>query len=1036
MVVSLAAALLLYAGFEIARLPVDVFPDLNRPRVTVITEALGLAPEEVETLITVPLETVLNGATGVQTVRSASGIGLSLIYVEFGWGTDIYKDRQIVAERLNLARNRLPAGILPQMAPISSLMGQIQHVGMWSEGSQTDPIEVRTLADWVVRLRLLSIPGVAQVITMGGGRKQYQVRVNPDALLTYDVTLRDIEVAVGRSNANATGGYLNLGNNEFLVRSLGRVRDEQDLRQVVVRPHPERPVLLHQVANIMVSSQVKRGDSAVNGSPAVILTILKQPGTDTRALTRTVTRALDDLKSVLPGDIRLDPGVYQQRTFIELGIENVVEAVRDGSLLVIVMLFLFLLNVRATFIVLTAIPLSIAATALVFAWCDLSINIMTLGGLAIGVSDMVDAAIVIVENVLRRLRDNRTGRQPQPVMTIVLEACAEVRGAILFSTFLVVLSFLPLLALSGLEGRLFTPLAIAYLVSILASLAVSVTVTPVLAYWLLSGASQSSPRPDPWALRHLKRLAGMAIRFSLRSPRTVLATGAMFLAVSVVVLLNLGRDFLPPFNEGTMQLNVLTPPGTSLAASNRIAAQVDDRLQRIRGVVAIGRRTGRAELDEHAEGVNVSEIIISFDSQSGRHREEMLQDIREQAADVPGVLISVDQPLSHLISHMLSGVRAKVGVKLFGDDLLVLRAKASEIYAAMSEVDGVKDLQVEPQIEVPQLQIRLNRAQLAFHGLNTQDVNDVIQTAMQGQVVSEVVLGQRKFDLLVRLDDEYREDPVKLRRLPINLPTGGKVGLEVLADIQRTTGPNTINRENGRRRIVIQCNTAGRDLLSVITDIQARLAPLQKTLPIGSYIEYGGQFESQQSATRLIGLFSAAALAGMFLALYSLYRSANLALHVLASPPMAAVGAVAGLILTNQSLTIASLVGMITLVGISSRNGILMISHYLHLMAFEGEQFTPAMIERAGQERVASLLATALIGGFGLVPLVLEPGQPGKELLYPIGVVILGGLISTTLLDFLIRPALFWCYGRQAAEASLKSNGRLADLSPISASTT
>ncbi len=1022
--IALALVVTCYGGYELYFLPIDVFPDLNRPRVTIMTEAPGLAPEEVETLITFPLESVLNGATGVQAVRSSSGVGLSVIYVEFAWGTDIYVDRQIVAEKIALAGDRMPKGVRPQLAPISSIMGQIMQVGIWSEGGKTDPIEVRTTADWLIRQRLLTIPGVAQVVTMGGGRKQFQVLVNPDKLLKYDLTLEDVERAVAASNSNATGGYLDEGGNELLVRSLGRVQEVRELESVVVKAISDRPVLLSEVARVAEAAQVKRGDAAVDGMPAVMLTISKQPGADTRKLTDDVVKALDELKPSLSADIRINTNVYQQKTFIDLSIQNVIEALRDGGILVVIILFLFLLNFRTTFITLTAIPLSIVVTGLVFKWMDMSINTMTLGGLAVAIGELVDDAIVDVENIFRRLRENRHAEHPKSALRVVYEASSEVRNSIVFSTILVVLVFVPLFALGGMEGRLFTPLGVAYIVSILASLVVSLTVTPVLSYWLLPQAKIMDHEKDGLLVRILKGLAGFAIRLSVRHPWPILGAVVAAVALSLITVSQLGRDFLPPFNEGSVQVNVLLPPGTSLATSNYIAGMVDARLKKMQDdgkVLAFGRRTGRAELDEHAEGVNVSEIIVSANPQSHQTREEVLAEMREELTQVPGVVISAEQPLAHLISHMLSGVKAQVGIKLYGDDLTILRTKAEEMKAAIADVPGVKDLMVEQQIEIPQLQIKLDRQQLAVNGMTSDYVNEFIETAMNGRVVSEIVLGQRKFDLVVRLDDEFRQDPTKLQRLALNLPNGGRVPLSTVAEVHRSSGPNTINRENVRRRIILQCNTAGRDLNSVVTDIQKRLAPIQATLPHGFFVEYGGQFESQKNATRMIGLLSLISLAAMFLALYTLFRSVNMALQVLSALPMAAIGAVGALVVTHQSLTVASMVGFISLSGIASRNGILLIAHYLHLVRYEGEKFTPEMIERAGKERLSPMLMTALTAGIALIPLVLAAGEPGKEILYPVATVILGGLISSTLLDFFVHPALFWLFGRKDAEQQLEA---------------
>lgn len=1018
LVVAVALVVMVYGSYALYHLPIDVFPDLDRPRVSVMTEAPGLAPEEVETLVTFPLESVLNGATGVQAVRSSSGIGLSVIQVEFAWGTDIYVDRQIVAEKLALAADRLPRGLKPQMGPISSVMGQIMIIGMWSDGGRTDPMQVRTLADWVVRQRLLAIPHVAQVITMGGGRKQYQVLVDPNALRNYGVTLEQVERAVGRSNTNATGGYLNHGSYELLVRSIGRLQSVQEMENIVVKAHADRPILLGQVARVTEAAQPKRGDAALNGAPAVMLTITKQPGADTRLLTTQIERALKELQPTLPADIRIDPQVYQQKAFIDLGIHNVIAALRDGALLVVVVLFLFLLNFRTTFITLTAIPLSIVVTGLVFKWYGMSINTMTLGGLAVAIGELVDDAIVDVENVFRRLRQNRQSAQPKPALQVVFEASVEVRNSIVFSTILVVLVFVPLFALSGMEGRLFTPLGVAYIVSILASLLVSLTVTPVLSYWLLPNAKIMGHDRDGFLLRWLKRLAGLAIRFSVRHPWPILGTVAVAVGAACFLVTQLGRDFLPPFNEGSAQINVLLPPGNSLETSNRIAGMVEKRLQQIPGVASFGRRTGRAELDEHAEGVHMSEIIVRYDPASTRTRDEVLADIRQELTQVPGVVIAVEQPLQHVIAQMLSGVKAQIGIKLYGDSLDVLREKAKQIETAIQDVRGVRDLMVEQQVEIPQLRVDLNRKSLAAYGLNSDDVNELVETAMNGRTVSEIVLGQQKFDVVVRLDDPFRQDPHQLERLTIDLPAGGQIPLSAVAKVVEASGPNTIHRENVRRRIIVQCNTAGRDLASIVAEIQQRVAPIKASLPKdqGYFIEYSGQFESQQSATRTIGLLSLVSLACMLLALYTLFQSFNLSLQVLAALPMAAIGAVGALVLTGQSLTVASMVGFISLAGIASRNGILLIAHYLHLMRYEGEQFTPEMIERAGKERLAPMLMTALTAGIALVPLVWASGEPGKEILYPVATVILGGLITSSLLDFFVHPALFWLFGRRAAE--------------------
>ncbi len=1026
LVVVFSLFLMAAGGWKAIHMDIDVFPNLNRPRVVVMVEAPGMAPEEVEALITFPIETAINGANGVEAVRSSAGVGISVTYVEFDWGTDIYNDRQIVMERLQLVQDRMPEGVKPQLAPISSIMGQIIMIGMWSEGEKTSALEVRTLADWVVRQRLLTIPGVSQVFTMGGGRMQFQVLVDPDKMLEYGITLHQVKRACQESNENATGGYLDdQGPNEFLVRALGRVQSVDDLKQVVVTMRDGRPVLLSQIANVVEGPQVKRGDSSAyvrnedgkfSGGPAVVLTVNKQPTADTREVTDEIMRALEELQPSLPDDIRIQPELYSQKAFIDRAIDNVIEALRDGGFLVVVILFLFLMNFRTTFITLTAIPLSIAITALVFTAFGLSINTMTLGGLAVAIGELVDDAIVDVENIFRRLRENRHAANPKNTLLVVFQASCEIRNSIVFGTMIVVLVFLPLFALSGMEGRLFVPLGVAYIVSILSSLLVSLTLTPVLCYWLLSRTKFAEHEKDGPLLRFLKWAAGGAMRLSLHNAKLMLVLGACSVVVSFVALSRLERDFLPPFNEGVAQLNVVLPPGTSLKKSNEIAETVIQRLMDIEGVAAFSRRTGRAELDEHAEGVNVTEMIISFDPESGRGREEVLDDIRDAMLDIPGIVTTVEQPLAHLISHMISGVKAQVGIKIYGDDLNILRRKAQEMAAKMRDIDGVIDLLVEPQVEIPQLRIELDRDKLELYGLTPVYVNEYVSTAMNGQVVSQVLLGQRTFDLMVRMDEKYREDLQALERLSIDLPGGGTTPLSSVAKIYKSSGPNTINRELVRRRIVIQCNVSGRGLVDVVTEMQAAQLPVIASLPPGYFVEYGGQFESERNASRIIGVLFGVSMFGVLMVLYTMFRSVNFSLQVMAALPMAFIGSVTALVVTGQTLTVAAMVGFISLGGIASRNGILLLNHYLHLVHFEGETWSKEMIVRAGKERLAPVLMTALTSGIGLVPLALSAGEPGKEILYPVATVILGGLISSTFLEFFVRPALFWTFGRKAGE--------------------
>ena len=1023
-ILTLAIVTMVFGSMVLASLPIDIFPNLTRPRVVVMTEAAGLAPEEVETLITFPLETALNGATGVEAVRSSSGIGLSIVYVEFGWNMDIYLARQIVSERLATVAGRLPEGVKPEMTPISSIMGQIMMVGMWSKDGTTSPMEIRTLADWVVRQRLLTISGVAQVINMGGDRKQYQVLVDPQSLLSRGVTLAEVEAALRQSNSNATGGYIDQGSMEFLVRGLGRSVTKEDIALSVVKDMAGRAILVQDVARVVEGAQIKRGDSSVNGFPAVVLTIGKQPQADTRALTAKIQQAIDELRPSLPADIVLDASVFQQRTFIDLGVRNVMEALRDGAILIVIVLFLFLLNFRTTFITLTAIPLSIIITGLVFKVFGLSINVMTLGGLAVAMGELVDDAIVDIENVFRRLKENANSPHPKPPLDVIYEASVEIRGAIVFGTMLVILVFVPLFALSGIEGRLFTPLGIAYIVSILASLLVSLTVTPVLASYLLVGSKATQHEGDGLVLRVLKRIAAPIIhlsmnRFALTLMLLVVGGG---LAASVVAVVRMGKDFLPPFDEGAAQVNIFLPPGASLETSNRISKMVGDRFRLlmqsdenpkglIRGFI---RRSGRAELDEHAEGVNVTEIVLSMNPDSGLTRSDALDRLRAELAEIPGIEYEAEQPLAHLISHMLSGVTAQIAIKIYGDDLDILRQKATEIKSAIAGIPGLEPPVVEQQKIVPQLRIELDRKKLALYGLTPTFVNEFVETALRGKVVSTILEGQRTFELLVRLDDQYRTDFANLERLSIDLPRGGRIPLGAVATVYEGGGPNTINRENVRRRITIRANTNKRDLASVVADIRARIDEDIK-LPEGYFVEYAGQFQAQQEASQMILLLSGVSIAGVFLVLYTLFPSVRIVLQIMLALPIAFIGGVIALLITGQTLTVASMVGFISLGGIAARNGILLVSHYFHLMREENEEFDKQMVLRGSLERLAPVLMTALTAGLGLLPLVLGGQQPGKEILYPVATVILGGLVTSTICEYLIHPGLFWNMSGKAA---------------------
>jgi len=1050
-VVVAAVGLLLGGIYVAATLPIDLFPDLDRPRVVVITECPGLATEEAETLVTQPLEIAMLGAGGVRDVRSQTTAGLSVVNVEFDWSSDIRAARQTVQERLATLTGMLPDGIRPQMTPTASIMGQVVIAGMHFRPAAKDTaadaapetaaaalagqMDLRTIADWVVRPRLRKIPGVAEVYVQGGERKQYQILVEPAALLEYGVSLDDVERAIAASNLNTSGGFATEGESERPIRILGRLGPDplhviEDLNRVPVKVSDVRPVLLEQVARVVEGPQAKRGDGAVNGLPGVVFTIAKQPHIDTRVLTDQIEEAFAELRTGLPEAIVLEPGLFRLRSFIDRGIHNVAEALAIGAGLVVLVLFLFLLNLRTTFITLLAIPFSLAITALVFrlfglvSGTALSINVMTLGGIAVAMGELVDDAIVDVENIFRRLAENNAAAHPRPALEVVYNASREIRSAIVFGTAVVVLVFLPLFALSGVEGRLFAPLGIAYIVSILASLLVSVTLTPVLASYLLPDCRAAHQAGDSPLLRLLKWLATPLIRLSMAVPGLLLVATWLAVAWAGWELTRLGRDFLPQFDEGSIQVNVSLPPGSSLQASTSVARTIDAQLEKLRQsaanpageILSFVRRTGRAELDEHAMPVSSSEYILAMNPDSARPRDAILGDLLAQLRrQVPGVDIEVEQPLAHMISHMISGVYAQIAIKVHGDDLNELLAIAGEIQQTLGGVAGLTPPVIEPIREADELHIRLKPDELARYGLTRQAVAEVMQTALQGRVVSQVLEGQRRFDLLVRLEDRVRNDFANLRRLRIELPgRQGQVELGTLAEVGDGLGPSAVNRENARRRIVIRCNTQGRDLAGAVAEIRHTLAATLH-LPEGYFLEYGGQFESQARATTILGGLAAMSVLGMYLVLLALFPSHRIVLQILNALPTAFVGGVASLVLTKQSLTVASLVGFISLGGIAVRNGILLVTHYVHLMREEGEPFSRALVLRGSLERLSPVLMTALTAGIGLVPLVVDGLKPGREILYPVATVILGGLVTSTFCEFLIHPGLFWRYsGRDA----------------------
>ena len=1010
MLVLVASMLLLVGGtYTALHTEVDVFPDLTAPTVVIMTEANGMATEEVEQLVTFPIETAVNGATGVRRVRSSSTNGFSVVWVEFDWDMDVYLARQIVSEKLSIVSESLPPNVgRPTLGPQSSILGEMLIVGLTADS--TSMIDLRTLADWTIRPRLLSTGGVAQVAVLGGDIKEYQIQLDPERMRHYGISLSEVLAATRGMNINANGGVLYEYGNEYIVRGLLSTTDANEMGRSVVRAGTggSAPIRLEDIAEVRIGAKLPRlGTASEKGKPAVLLTVTKQPDTSTLELTDKLEASLKDLEKNLPPDVRVSTDIFRQSRFIESAIGNVQKSLVEGGLFVVVVLFLFLANVRTTVISLVTLPLSLLASLLALHYMGLSINTMSLGGMAIAIGSLVDDAIVDVENVYRRLHENRLlpPEQRLPVKEVVFEASKEVRLPILNSTLIIMVSFLPLFFLSGMEGRMLVPLGIAFITALAASTVVALTVTPVLCSLMLKnkGKRERAEADSPvarWLKKHYERL----LLLSLGHGRKILGVTVVLFLVALGLFFTLGRSFLPPFNEGSFTINVSSLPGISLEESDRIGRRAEELLLSIPEIQTVARKTGRAELDEHALGVNVSELEAPFEL-DGRSRAELTAEVREKLSTISGANIEIGQPISHRIDAMLSGTQANIAIKLFGDDLNRMFQLANDIKAKIQDIPGIADLNVEQQIERPQLVIRPRREMLARYGITLPQFSEFVSACLAGEAVSQVYEQGKSFDLVVRVRHDLHDEADKVRDLMIDTSDGRKVPLSYIADIRSAAGPNTISRENVKRKIVISANVDGRDLRSVVNDIQARI-DADIRLPEGYHVEYGGQFESEQAASRTLTLASCVAIVVIFLLLYHQFRSARESLIILINLPLALIGGVFALLLTTGEVSIPAVIGFISLFGIATRNGMLLISHYNHLQQVEGYSLRDSVV-RGSLDRLNPILMTALCSALALIPLALGSELSGNEIQSPMAKVILGGLLTSTALNGFIIPIVY-----------------------------
>ncbi|UZH55864.1 efflux RND transporter permease subunit [Salinimicrobium tongyeongense] len=1006
LLVLLAAVVLSVTGFYFARtMNVDVFPDLTAPTVTILTEAHGMESEEVEKLVTYQLETAMNGSPNVRRIRSSSAAGISIVWVEFDWGTDIYRARQIVSERIPMVRENLPGGVgAPTMAPISSIMGEVMLLGVTSDS--LSPMELRTLSDWQIRPRIKAIGGIANVVVIGGDYKQYQVFADPAKMKHYDVSLAELTEKVQEANMNAPGGFLNQYGNQYIIKGSGRAYAVEDLEQAVVKQVNGQSIKIKDVAEVQIGAADKIGDGSLNAKPAVILTISKQPDVNTLELTERLDEAIAELETSLPKSVEIKSQIFRQADFIDASISNLNMTLLEGAFFVVIVLFIFLMNWRTTFISLLAIPISLLVSIIILKWLGYTINTMSLGGMAIAIGALVDDAIIDVENVYKRLRENvrKPEAERQSVITVVRDASVEIRSSIIIATLIIIVSFIPLFFLGGMEGRLLKPLGIAFITSVLTSLVVAVTVTPVLCSYLLKDEKMLKKQAQGTKVeRWLQQRYAATLNRALKIPKTVIGVTVIAFLLSIALFTQLGRSFLPEFNEGSLVISVVGPPAMSLEESNKTGRQVEQLLLEMPEVDVVTRRTGRAELDEHAQGVNAAEIDVPFTLEE-KSKEEFFEEVRGKLSMVPGVNITLGQPIAHRIDHMLSGTRANIAIKIFGPDLQQLYEIGTDVEQSISPINGLADVAVDQQIEVPQIKITPKRQILSAYGMTVGELMEQVDVAFAGHEVGEIYEGQKYFDLVVRYGEEFRNSIENIKTALIGLPNGSQVPLEQLATVSSVSSPNTISREDVQRKIVVAANVQGRDLRSAVEKIRETVNS-SVDIPEGYRVEYGGQFESESRASQMLMISAVLAILVIFLLLYFEFKNVKLAFIVLINLPLALIGGILIVYFTSGIVSIASTIGFISLFGIATRNGILLVSRYEDLRQEGLRGFE--LIKSGALDRLNPILMTAFTTGLALIPLALKGGEPGSEIQSPMAVVILGGLLSATILNLVVIPCVY-----------------------------